>query len=180
MLKRFWLLPGLAAVLMTLRGESEEPKTGAEGHALLKKFEGTWESSAVYTAMPGAEPMKGKGTLETKALMGGKYYQTSGAIDLGGLGSAQLATMGYNMFSKKYFMVTFIGETGGYVVTEGVADKEGKVLTMEGAEALPDGQEMKVKVVLRRVSDTEYVMEYWFPGADGKLSLAAEFTQKKK
>ncbi|KAF0246920.1 MAG: hypothetical protein FD180_279 [Planctomycetota bacterium] len=179
-------LPIVAAVLgivMTLRGDSEEPggeiKPGAE-HAKLKTLEGSWEATSRFSSMPGAEGMKSKGTAENKMLVSGRYLQSTGVFEVGGKKSEMMGTLGYNLYLKKYFFIFFISDTGGFVVTEGTADKEGKVLTLEGGEELPDGQQMKVKVVFRLTSDDEYTMEFWFPGENGKQFLAGDYRYTRK
>ncbi|MEK7468032.1 MAG: DUF1579 family protein [Planctomycetota bacterium] len=183
MRRRLPLLAVVLGIVMTLRGESEEPGVPlkpADAHAKLKKLEGTWEVTAKYSMMAGAEPMKGKGTIENKFVLSGVYLQSVGSTEIGGKKSESMATFGYNLYLKKYFFIFFIAETGGFVVTEGQFDKEGKVLTLEGAEELPDGQEMKAKAVFRFTDDDEYTMEFWFPGEDGKQFLAAEYTNTRK
>jgi hypothetical protein len=184
MRKRLPVAAGILALVLTLRGESEDAggplKPGAE-HARLKALAGSWDLASKFAMMPGTEPVKGKGTCENTLVLGGKYLQSVATQKTESMGSEMMATFGYNLYLKKYFYIFFIAETGGFVVSEGNFDKDGKVLTMEGAEELPDGQEMKVKVVIRIVSDEEHVMEFWFPGEGGKLFLAGEyaFTRKK-
>jgi hypothetical protein len=181
MRRKLPLLAAVFGIVMMLRGESEEPGARpAEGHALLKKFEGTWDSKEKFTMMAGAEPTKGTGTMENKLVLRDRYLQSTGSTEFGGKKSDMMATFGYNLFLKKYFYIFFIADTGGFIVTEGNFDKEGKVLTLEGAEELPDGQEMKAKVVIRVAGDDAYSMEWWFPGEDGKQFLAAEYNYTRR
>lgn len=182
MLRKSAIAAVLLGLVLTLRGESEEPapkKPGAE-HAKLKALEGTWEVSGKASMMPGTEPMKGTGTMDNRLVLGGKYLQSSGRVDMGGFNSDLMATIGYNLYLKKYFYIFFIADTGGFVVSEGSFDKDGQVLTLEGAEELPDGQEMKVKVIIRLLGEDKHVMEWWFPGEDGKPFQAAEYTFTRK
>lgn len=164
---------------LALRGASEPPdetslgKPGAN-HARLKPLAGSFETEAKFMGV------KMKGTITGTWRMGGRYLDLGGELDMGAAGKDELmATMGYANFEKHYFMIFYIGSTTNFIALEGQADADGKTITLEGEEKMPDGSKAKSRVVLRLASEDEWTMEIWYPGEKGKLELLGEYKNKR-
>lgn len=72
-----------------------------ERHALLQRLVGEWDV-AVRTLRAGAEPVTGRGRMQGKALLGGRYVQLDFTYELGGAAVAASQVLGYDALRERF------------------------------------------------------------------------------
>lgn len=138
---RWFCVAALAAVLVTPAARAQElPKPGPE-HELLKKWEGTWETTM---KMMGEES---KGTATYKMELGGLWLVSSFEGELGGVKFYGKGLDTYDAGKKKFIGTWFDSMSTNPLLMEGTFDKEKKALTMVGDGPGMDGKPTKFKTV---------------------------------
>lgn len=135
-----------AAILGTVAWAQEPAKPGPE-HDILKKMEGTWETTMT---MQGQES---KGTSTYKMDLGGLWLASTFETDLGGMKFQGRGFDTYDANKKKYVGVWVDSWSAFPMVSEGTYDKEKKVLTMVGNAPGPDGAMVKHRMTTEYKDD---------------------------
>jgi hypothetical protein len=139
-LRWFCALAVVPFVGSAVSAQPEFPKPGPE-HEMLKKMEGTWDTTMKH---PGGES---KGTTTYKVDLGGLWLSSALDIDLGGMKFQGRGMDTYDAAKKKYVSVWFDSMGTQPMIFEGTYDKDKKTLTMTGDAPGPDGKPAKWKSV---------------------------------
>jgi hypothetical protein len=156
----------LAVVLAVPAARAQEaPKPGPE-HELLKKHEGTWETTMKFGGM------ESKGTVTYKMELGGLWLVSSLESELFGQKFTGKGLDTYDPNKKKYVSIWVDSMSTGPVLMEGTYDKEKKALTMAGEGPGMDGKPTKYKSVSEMPDDdtTNFTM-YIGDGKDPAFTI---------
>ncbi|HEX7899820.1 MAG TPA: DUF1579 domain-containing protein [Planctomycetota bacterium] len=136
----------MIATLLTLILAQDMTAKPVQEHALLKKFEGEWDSVAKFMMEPGKEPVPAKGKESCKLIMGGLFLVTSVDSEMFGGKFFGHGVLGYDIQKKKY--------TGSWVDSLNTAiyrvegALEGNVLTERLESTEPEtGAPLKLRLV---------------------------------
>jgi len=135
---------------------------GAPGpaHKALSPLAGEWTVEAKFW-MGGPEPTESKGIATKHWILGGRFLQE----DFKGEFMAQpfqgMGLTGYDKMKQKYVGLWVDSMGTAMASSEGAADADGKVITMNGTMDDPmTGEKNKpIKYILRIVSQDKHVME---------------------
>ena len=138
----------LAATLgaATAEAQYQPPKPGPE-HALLKKLEGTWDTTMKIAGQ------ESKGTAVYKMDLGGLWLTS--AFE-GSMGTDKFSGRGFDTYDagkKKFVGVWFDSMSTTPMIMEGNYSKDGKTLTMVGDGVGMDGKPAKWKSVTTMPDD---------------------------
>ena len=158
----------------TQAGAQAPPKPGPE-HDKLKEMVGNWD--AVMKTAAG----ESKGTMTYKMGLGGLWLIEDFKGEFSGLPFEGHGLTTYDPAKKKYVGIWIDSYSSEHTVTEGNFDKEGKVQTMVGEMAGPDGKKMKVTMVTTQKDKDTVMMTMRGAGPDGKdmEMMSITFTRKK-
>ncbi len=165
-MKTTLFLPFLFAAVTATLSAQEPPKPGAE-HQKLAGHAGTW-TAAIEMMGEDGKPVASTGKSVVKVGPGGLWVLDDfEATIMGGPFTGHGAT-GYDPAKGKY-VGTWIDSWSTSVMTlEGSYDKAGKVLTMTGTGAGPDGAPVLHKLVTTDKDANMRVFEMFVPGPEGK------------
>ena len=149
----------------------EPPKPGPE-HELLKKREGTWDTTMK------AAGMEFKGTVTYKMELGGLWLVGSMETELGGQKFWGKSLDSYDAGKKKYVGVWADSMGTTPMLMEGTFDPATKALTMVGEGPGPDGKVTTWKSVAT-MPDADTVQMTMFVG-DGKEPMFTVTYKRKK
>jgi hypothetical protein len=149
----------VAVVLVAPALSQEMPKPGPE-HALLKKLEGTWDSTMKF----GGKESRGKVTYKME--LGGFWLAGTVQSELFGQKFTGKSLESYNLAKKKYVSVWVDSMSTAPVVMEGTYDKEKKTMTMAGEGPGMDGKPTKYRSVSKMPDRDTLEMTMWI--GDGK------------
>jgi hypothetical protein len=164
----------LGAAVLTLGTEVRAqgpPKPGPE-HKLLKKREGTWET----TMKAGGQEFKGDVTFKME--LGGLWLVGSLESDLGGQKFYGKSLDTYDAGKKKYVGYFFDSMGTVPLVMEGSYAKEKKTLTLAGKGPGPDGKVTTWRSV-SRMPDNDTVEMSMYVG-DGQEPMFTVTYRRKK
>jgi hypothetical protein len=163
----------LAVVLALAAGTQaqEAPKPGPE-HKLLKKREGTWDTTLK------AGDMEFKGTVTYKMELGGLWLVGSLESDLGGQKFYGKSLDTYDAGKKKYVGVFFSSMGTTPLMMEGTYDKGKKTLTMVGKGPGMDGKPTTWRSV-SRMPDNDTMLMSMYVG-DGKEPMFTVTYKRRK
>src|SRR5262245_54225969 len=132
---RLFCAAALTAVLVAgaAYAQYQTPKPGPE-HELLKKMEGTWDTTM---KMPGG---KSKGTATYKMDLGGLWLTSKFEGDMGGEKFSGRGFDTYDADKKKFVGVWFDSMSTKPMVLQGTYDKAKKTMTMVGDAPGMDGK----------------------------------------
>lgn len=106
-------------------------------HEILKLFEGSWKMDWANRMSMEQPEEKGTGTVEHKMILGGRFIEMDGIIDMMGQKMKTLQFIGYDNRKSEYF---FIGmdEFGTYAMfCTGTYDKSKNQLNFKGTDLDP-------------------------------------------
>jgi hypothetical protein len=156
--------------------------TPGPGQKALEATVGTWDVQSKFWMAPGAPPQESTGTSENRMILGGRYLEQRYEGTMMGQPFSGIGVTAFDNYKKKY-IASWIDTAGtGIMVTTGIADKAGKVITSWGTMDDPGlGKTVKVKTVVTIVDADHHTYESWGSGPDGKMakSLEIHFTRKK-
>ena len=166
------MIAAVVAVVLAVPAVAQEaPKPGPE-HELLKKREGTWET----TMKAGGTEFKG--TVTYKMELGGLWLVGSMESDLGGQKFYGKNLDTYDAGKKKFLSVWADSMGTTPMLMEGDYDKEKKTLTMVGDSPGPDGKPAKWKSV-SVMTDADTIDMNMFVG-DAKDPMFTVVYKRKK
>jgi hypothetical protein len=143
-----------------------------ENHKLLEGLVGSWTYRTKYwmSPDPAAPPGESFGTTVTKAIMGGRYFQSdhSGKFQMPGSDGKPMdmeftgqETTGYDN-AKKKFVSTWLDNMGtGIMNSEGTYDAESKTFTYTGDYEPVPGMKTKVREVLKIIDQDHHTFEFY-------------------
>jgi Protein of unknown function (DUF1579) len=162
----------LAAVLAGSAVAQEFPKPGPE-HALLKKREGTWETTMK------AGDKEHKGVVKYKMELGGLWLVGSLESDLDKQKFHGRSMDTYDAKKKKYVSVWFDSMSTTPLTMEGTYDKEEKTLTLVGDGVDREGKPAKWKSV-SKMPDDDTVQMSMYVGEGKDPMFTVTYKRKKK
>ncbi len=109
--------------------DQEMPKPGKE-HELLRQLAGDWDATAKFWMDPAKDPMESKGVETAKLAHGGFWFTFEYKGDVMGGPFTGQGVPGYDPLKKKYVGTWIDSMVPMLFVSEGEADKDGKVWTM--------------------------------------------------
>ncbi len=106
-------------------------------HEVLKQFEGSWKMDWAYRMTMEQPEEKGTGTAEHKMILGGRFIQIDGMVDMMGQAMKILQFIGYDNRKNEYFLIG-MDEFGTYaMICKGAYDKNKKQFTFNGSDLDP-------------------------------------------
>jgi hypothetical protein len=160
----------MATLLASLAHAQEAPKPGPE-HQVLKKMEGTWDTTMKFG------DMDVKGTIKYKMDLGGLWLFGSMESQLFGQKFTGRSLDGYDLNKKKYVNVWVDSMSTGPIMMEGTYNKDKMTMTMSGEGPGMDGKPTKYKSTTKMQDDDTMVLTMYI--ADGK-DPAFTVTYKRK
>ena len=158
----------VAATLVAPAARAQEfapPKPGPE-HELLKKMEGTWDTTMKMAGM------ETKGTATYKMELGGLWLVSNFEGELFGHKFHGKGMDTYDPAKKKYVAVWIDSVSLSPMTMEGTYDKDTKTLTMVGEGPGPDGKPVKHKAVsVMKDDDTTDFAMYMGDGKDPMFTI---------
>jgi hypothetical protein len=167
-------------VVHSSSGTAQEklPEPGAE-HKLLARLEGTWTAKVKSWLEPGKPPEESSGTMVRKMILDGRYREERYNGTVLGKPFKGLGIFGYDLELKKYFM-SWIDNLGtGLMVSYGTYDPQTKSWSYLSEEEGPQGK-LKIRDVLRMISDNELRFEMYRTPPDNKEIKIMEITYTRK
>jgi hypothetical protein len=146
------------------------PKPGPE-HAMLKKQEGTWDTTM---KMAGAES---KGIATYKMELGGLWLASTFEGDLGGMKFTGKGLDTYDPAKRKYVGIWCDSMSTSPLVMEGTYDPATKTLTMAGEGPGMDGKPTRYKAVTEHPDDDTMTFRMYVGGG---TEPAFTITYKRK
>jgi hypothetical protein len=168
---RFAAVAGVAVFFASTALAQGPQKPGPE-HAMLKKLEGTWESTL---KLAGTES---KGTMTYKMELGDLWLVGNLEAEFGGEKFKGKGLDSYDPMKKKFVSVWVDSMSTAPMFMEGTYDKEKKAITMMGEGPGMDGKPTKFKSVTEFKDDDHVVMSMWM--GDGKDPAFTISYQRKK
>ena len=153
-------------------------KLGPEHQQLKDHFAGTW--NADVTANWGPAPEKSTGTMQSEAMMGGRYIHAMYKGTAMGQPFEGASITGYDNTKKKYFNVWVDSMSTGVMMCEGSYDSSSKTYTFTGETMGPDGKMCNVREVVKIDSNDKHTFSMYGPGMDGKEMKMMEIVYTKK
>ena len=160
-------------------------KAGTPGkeHQLLAKGAGTFDAEVIMKHTADGPEMKSKAKEVSEMIFDGRYLKTDFSGDLMGMPYKGTGLNGYDNVKKKWVSVWADSMSTGVMVSEGVADASGKVITYNGEYACPveNGKMKNFRQVFRMIDDDHHEFEMYMPGPDGKemRGLFIKYTRAK-
>jgi len=160
----------------------ESMMPGAE-HKMFEECVGTWDAEVkIWMKGLGSEPAVSKGTSENKMILGGRYLQQDFTGEMMGQPFVGTGFTGYDNFKKRY-VGSWIDNMSTVLATmEGVADKNGKSVTMWGKmdDPMTGEKGKKIKYVTHFVDKDTQVFETYDVSAYGDKKPTMQITYKRK
>jgi hypothetical protein len=154
-------------------------KPGAQ-HAELMKNVGTWNVECQHWMMPGAPPVVDKGRAVFTSVLGGRFLRQEYEGTFMGQPFQGIGCTGFNNATKEYEDVWTGTNMTGIMYMTGTETEPGKVWTFSGSCAGPDGNEMTMRSVWTKVSDTEQKMEMYCASDEGEMKcMELKYTRAK-
>ncbi len=170
---RWYFAVAMTALLVApaAPAQMEAPKPGPE-HAVLKKMEGTWDTTMKMG------PQEDKGTAVYKMDLGGLWLTSTFESTMGG---AKFSGRGFDSYcptKKKYVGVWLDSMSVNPMTIEGDYDAAKKTMTTIGMAPGPDGKMHKHKMVT--VMPDDNTMNFSMYMGDGKDPMFTIVYKRKK
>ena len=150
-------------------------------HQALEPLVGEWNVEVKTWMTSDAPPVASKGTAKSTWTLKGRFVQQEFSGDFMGQPFHGISFTGYDNVREKYRSVWIDDMSTTMVVSEGDADDDGKVITLEGSYACAmTGEKDKAATQIYRIlSRDRHVFEMHDP-ARGKNSKVMEITYIRK
>lgn len=151
-------------------------KAGQPGdeHKALGWFVGAWTTETKAFMGPG-DPAVAKGKADFTAVLGNRFVRQVFQSDFMGQPFEGLGYTGYDNVAKAYVTTWTDSMSTGIVRLTGPYDAASKTYTFSGSYPDPlSKKEKAVKMTIRGVDTSHFVMEWFEPGPDGKLAKMLE------
>jgi hypothetical protein len=155
-------------------------KLGAPGsqHEALRAMEGTWKAS-VKAYGPAGEASVSEGTSENHMILGGRYLEQRFTSTMMNQPFTGYGITGYDNGAQKYEFVWIDNTSTSILSGTGTMDDAGKMLTLTGTTAGPDGRPMDVRMVTKLVDANTYTFSMHGPLGSNPDALMMEITYTK-
>jgi hypothetical protein len=150
-------------------------------HQALKYFVGKWDVESTMWTVPGAPPSTSKNVNDGVLIMGGRYVRMDYRGQMMGMPFEGLQITGYDNIEKAYKTLWIDNSSTSFYVLTGQYDAAKKTYTNIGSWADPVGGTTPVRMVIRIVSQDEYVSETYMKMPDGKdfKSMVDRYIRRK-
>jgi hypothetical protein len=176
------------AQMMAIMMEMAKP---GENHKMMEGSVGRWSYKTKYwmSPDPSAPPAESGGIAVTKAIMGGRYFQTDHAGKFGMPGAdgkmmemefTGMSIEGFDNAKKKY-VSSWVDNLGtGIMHSEGTYDADTKTITYKSEYEPMPGMVMKVRQTLKLVDKDHHTLEF-FEDRGGKevKTMEIAYTRQK-
>jgi hypothetical protein len=164
-----------ASVLLPSAACAQEPAKPGPEHELLKRMVGSWDATVKFG------PMEGKGVMTYKMDLGGLWLASEFKGEFAGKPFEGKGFDTYDAAKKKYVSAWFDSTATNAMISEGTADKDGKVMTLMGdGPPGPDGKPSKVKSVTEIKDKDTIVSTMTMLDKDGKEQPMGTLVYKRK
>lgn len=166
----------------TMKKNWQDYMTPGAMHAMMAKWDGTWDGEVTMWMEPGATPQVSKSTAINKMIMNGLYQQSNHSGNMMGMPFSGQSTVGYDNH-KKEFISTWIDNMGsGIMVLKGPWDDASKTMTLKGTMTDPGTkQDADIKETFKIIDDNTQEMEMFVKMPDGSefKTMTIKYTRKK-
>lgn len=157
--------------------------TPGEPHAMMAKWDGTWNAETTMWMSADAPAEKSTGTSVNKMVLGGRFQKTSFKGTMGGYPFEGEGTLAYDNGRKMYVSTWMDNMSTGQMHTEGTWDPATKSLTMTGKMfCSANGKDCNIREVFKIIDDNTQMMEMYGPdmktGKEYK-NMEIKYTRKK-
>ncbi len=161
--------------------QGHEPPKPDPQHEALKYFEGTWDATAKFLGDPEKPMPESKGTEKAEMILGGYWLSSEYKGEMMGTPFTGRGTMGYDEHKQKYIGTWIDSLSSGLYVSEGSADKDGKVFTMI-CQGFCDceGKSITIKQVYEIKDHDTWKMSFLAPNPDGKEVTTGTIEYKRR
>lgn len=148
---------------------AEMGKPGPE-HKILGTLTGSFSAKVKFWMDPKGEPQQSTGTMNRTLIMGGRFLQENYQGMMGDQKFVGMGLVGYDTHKKKY-VSTWIDNMGtGMMNSMGTYNADKKTFTYTSEDDDPyTGVKMKMRDVLRIISEDEAIFEMFRQPSDGKM-----------
>jgi hypothetical protein len=173
--------PGSAAATqdpMQLMMQYAQP---GEHHKMLEPFAGSFTATVKSWMAPGQPPMESTGTSVNSWVLGGRFLKQEFEGSFGGMPFTGLGYTGYDNVKKKFIGLWMDTMGTSVMVSEGVSDASGRVITSTSNMDDPmSGQSQALRTVTT-VSDNDHMIyEMFMKGPDGADMKVMEIDYARK
>ena len=168
------IIGSLVVLSLSATASAQAPSKPGPEHDKLREMVGTWDAAVKSPAGDS------KGTMTYKMELGGLWLVEDFTGDFGGMPFLGRGTTTYNPVKKKYVTVWIDSWTTDLSVLEGNFDQSGKIQTMTGEMAGPDGTKTKVTMITEHKDKDNAVTTMRGPGPDGKEMEMMKITYTRK
>ncbi len=191
-IRMYLLIPVLLALPFAALAQDAAPdqaammeammKAGAPGpeHQKLAAMAGDFICKFTSFQGPAGEPMVMEGTVEAKAIMGGRYvFETVEMPGMMGMPPMQgMGLYGYDNIAGEYFMLWWDNYSTGAIEVRGAMDEAG-ALTMTGVMTDPMGGEVGFRMV-NTFAEDGYTSTYYEAREGQEETKTMEIVQTRK
>lgn len=175
--------PKMSAQQQAMMEKMAKAATPGPQHAMMAKMAGDWDCTVKYQMDP-SQPMQEEKTSATiTTIMDGRYIQETATGQMMGAPFNGMGIYGYDNVIGKY-VSTWVDNMGtGIMKSEGVADKDGKVINWTATMSDPvTGKVQKERMVTTFVDDDHHTFEMYGVPPGGKKEMkmmTLEYSRKK-
>jgi len=149
-------------------------------HAELRKAAGTWSCACKSWEAPGAEPRESTGRSVQKMVLGDRFLMQEYEGDMMGAPFQGIGFTGFDNATRKYEAVWMDSMGTGIMRMTGTETEKGKAWVYHGSFFGPGGAEYRVRHLMRKVSDDEFVLEIWCDMGQGDMKcMEMTYTRAK-
>lgn len=160
----------------------EKARAVTQNHKRLEYSLGEWTASTKMWMDPGQPPAEYTGGMSNKAIMDGRYVQSSFKGAVMGQPFEGMGLTGYDNVARRY-VATWIDNFGTMIFyMTGAYDPGTKVFSYhsEMDDPMKPGSRVKVRETVKIVNADKHVMEWYETHADGKEAKTMEITYTRK
>jgi hypothetical protein len=171
----------IAATAVRAQEPPQFPKPQKE-HEWLQQFLGEWEMDSECMPIAGQPPFKSKMQEKVRSI-GGFWVMSEGEMEMMGMKSSIVMTLGYSPEEKKYIGTWTDSMQPHMWHYEGSVDATGKILTLEadGPSMLKPGTTAKYRDVTEFKSKDERVFSSYIQNEKGEwVKMASGIAKRKK
>lgn len=144
-------------------------------HEAFKSRAGKWNAEIKIFGAPGTEPAVAKATSTYEVIMGGRFMTQRIEGEVMGSPFVGMGVSGFDKTSGKHTTYWFDNTGTQSVYSEGeCSDHCMKEWYQTSITDAMTGQESKVKMVTKVISDDKHVFEWYQAGADGEMAKTME------
>lgn len=154
----------------------------SSAHQPLMQMEGRFNAQSKWWMKPGDKPQESMAVVEKKAILGGRFLQEDYKGNMVGKEYQGTGIYGYDNVKKKYVSLWFDNMNTGISMSEGEADKTGKVFHYRSVseETCPmTGKKMSHRSIVKVVSPDRYTFEMYVTLAGEKEYKSMEIVYSR-